>query len=76
MTTRYVNLKSQLTANMESYKACGCNVYRTRTNCACHGRDNRRNAIIVINGQTNEHTETVIRCKACVNRKEAENGTI
>jgi len=66
MTTRYVHLKSQLTANKESYESCGCRVYRTRTACACVGKDNRRDAILIIDTD-NVLVETVVRCKACAN---------
>lgn len=75
MKKRFVNLKSQLTANMLTYEGIGCLVYRTRATCDCHHHDNRRNAIFIIDPETGYVIETIIRCKGCA-RKEAENGTI
>jgi hypothetical protein len=75
MTTRYVNLKSQLTDNMNTYAGIGCSVYRTRTTCGCPDGHNRRDAILVADPDTHYLVETIIRCKACA-RKEAQHGKL
>jgi hypothetical protein len=68
----FVNLKSELTRLKAGYENLGYTVFRTRTQCGCRGKDNRRDAMVV--ACCDRIVEIIIRCKAC--RKEAENGKV
>lgn len=63
MITNYVRLKSDVTIAMRIYVEMGYTVYRVRTECGCPVQNNRRNGIIVVNGNVIEHK--VLRCKGC-----------
>lgn len=63
MKTFYVNKKSELTLIKTAFEQAGFRCYRVRTNCSCTGRDNSRNGILVIDGDTVRLE--VARCKAC-----------
>ena len=69
MTVQYVNKKSELTAIMNECQLWGYEVYRTRLNCNCP-TGNRRNGILVVD-LFDRIVKKVIRCRGCVNRKEA-----
>lgn len=75
MLTEFVNLKRELTHQKEVFESIGFSTYRTRALCGCETGRNNRQAIIVINTK-HSHKNTVIRCKACVARKEATNGNV
>lgn len=66
MKTLYVNKKSELTLIKSAFEQAGFRCYRVRTNCRCTGRDNSRNGILVIDGDTVKLE--VSRCKACAKR--------
>ena len=72
MTRYFVNRKSDVTHLMEKYQENGYTAYRTRLECNCP-INNRRNGILVIEPETLLLTAKVIRCRGCVNRKEAGN---
>jgi hypothetical protein len=73
MTRIFVTRKSEITAFMQSYQDNGYTTYRTRLECNCASH-NRRSGILVIDPETLVLTSKVIRCRGCVNRKEAGNG--
>ncbi len=73
MMLQFVNKKSELTELMLSYSEMGQQVYRTRMNCNCDNGQNRRTGILVIDTATQKVESKIIRCKGCVNRKEACN---
>jgi len=73
MKTIYVNTNYELTVTKLGYEFKGMETFRTRTTCGCMHKDNRRNAVIAVQGDTVMYK--VIRCRGCV-RKEAEHGTI
>ena len=73
MLTTYVNTKSELTNQKTFFESIGCTVYRTRLYCGCtHLHYNGRYGLIVINPHF-IHELSIIRCKACVARKEESN---
>lgn len=74
MITLYVCKRSELTEYMDRNQASGSLVFRTRTTCQCGFPFNRRNAVIIINGTTNTHLATAIRCINCARRMEVQNG--
>lgn len=76
MITTYVNLKSELTTKIADWQEIGCRVYRTRTECACVGKNNLRDAILIIDNVNNEHVTTIIRCKACCAQKGGNHVTV
>ncbi len=63
MRTEYVNLKSELTRELDAALAGGLEAYRTRTICACRYPNNRRNAVLCAKGS--RIVKAVIRCKQC-----------
>lgn len=69
METTYVNLKSELTQQMDAATAKGLETYRTRALCHCRYPNNRRYAVICTKGTT--MVSMVIKCKLCACRKEA-----
>lgn len=73
MMLQFVNKKSELTELMLSYSEMGQQVYRTRMNCNCLSGHNRRTGILVIDTVTLKLEAKIMRCKGCVNRKEAGN---
>ncbi|MDO9255425.1 MAG: hypothetical protein Q7U54_07935 [Bacteroidales bacterium] len=66
-------MKSQLTFSKELLETVGFEVYRTRTECKCTPGQDRRDAIIGIMEYDEAVMVKVIRCRGCVNRKEAGN---
>jgi hypothetical protein len=71
LKTTFVNLKSELTREKESHETNGLEVYRTRLKCNCQKEFNRRDGILVVDGN-NCIIEKVIRCKACVKNQSFE----
>lgn len=66
MKTFYVSKKSELTLIKTAFEQAGFRCYRVRTNCNCTVRDNSRNGILVIDGDTVRLE--VARCKDCTKR--------
>lgn len=67
METIYVNLKSELTQQMDAATAQGFETYRTRTRCQCRYPSNRRNAVLCVKG--GELVRVIIKCKGCSTQK-------
>jgi hypothetical protein len=65
MVTRFVNLKSELTAEKNCFEAAGFDTYRSRMQCRCAPCQNRRDGVLVIS-RNNELVMKIIRCKSCV----------
>ena len=66
MKKHYVRLKSDVTIAMNVFIELGYEVLRVRTTCNCHANNNRRNGIIVIDG---DRIDTkILRCKACAGK--------
>lgn len=66
MITTYVNLRSELTAEMIKQYKDNNNVYRTRLACGCMAPKNTRYGIIVIDANHVEVAQ-IIKCKGCFN---------
>ncbi len=58
-----VNKKSELTLVKEAYEAAGFRVFRVRTECQCKNQGNRRDGLIVLDGD--RLVVEVVRCKEC-----------
>lgn len=74
MRTTYYNLKSELTARKEHSEGLGYNVYRTRTTCQCADGKNRRDAVLVADGDV--IVWKLVRCKACTSLAPHPVGTL
>ena len=68
METTYVNLKSELTGQLDTATASGLETYRTRTRCQCRYPSNRRSAVLCVKG--GELVKVIIKCKGCTARQE------
>lgn len=61
----YVERKSDLTARKAFHEREGEATFRTRTECGCTGRDNRRDALVVTFGSSCVIEVMYVRCKEC-----------
>lgn len=72
MLTKYVNKKIDLSRFIELNRFV--DVYRTKSRCQCTDKANIRQTLLVVDKDI--IVTKVIRCKACVTRKEATNGNV
>ena len=61
----YVEKKSDLTKRMAFHEKEGEDTFRTRTECQCKGRGNRRDALVVTFGSSCVIEVVYVRCKEC-----------
>lgn len=67
MLISYVNLKSELTAQIECARdKANTEAYRTSLRCGCRNQGNIRQGAIIT--RHNVVVEQIIRCKACASR--------
>ncbi len=63
MSKIFVNRKSDLSLVGKAYEAVGFRCYRVRTYCDCQDCGNRRDGLIVLDGD--KLCAEVVRCKGC-----------
>ncbi len=62
MRNQFVHRKSELTNQLNEYKAANCEVLRSRMSCQCSHNNQRYGIVAIIN---NTVMARVIRCRAC-----------
>lgn len=71
MTTRkmYVNKRIELTLVSQALEMAGYKTYRTRSECSCCEKKNRRDSVIAIKDGGFGYAIEIVRCRNCFNKK-------
>lgn len=66
MTVIYVNKRCEVSMLKHAFEAAGFQCFRVRTECQCKQKENRRDGLIVIDGD--RIILEIRRCKECFRR--------
>lgn len=67
MNVVYVNKKSETSMLKHAFEAAGFRCFRVRTECDCQDQGNRRDGVIVLDGD--KVLLEVRRCKSCFRQR-------
>jgi len=67
MKVIYVNKRCEASMLKHAFEAAGFRVFCVRTECQCQQKDNRRDGLIVLNGD--KVLLEIRRCKECFRRQ-------
>lgn len=63
MNKLYVNKRSEMTLIGKAFEAAGVRCFRVRTTCGCQDQGNRRDGLLLIDGD--RLRVEIVRCREC-----------